>query len=62
MDSHTGAECVGCGWEGHKQPFRWFPELGAPLEIERSPQPLPAGGPTFVEASTDSDRNRARHL
>jgi hypothetical protein len=33
MDAHATAECAGCDWERHAQAFRWFPELGAPLEL-----------------------------
>lgn len=37
MEAHASADCAGCGWERHPQAFRWFPELGAPLQGE--PQP-----------------------
>ncbi|GAA4994353.1 hypothetical protein WHI96_14030 [Pseudonocardia tropica] len=29
---HDGPECRGCEWEHQPQAFRWFPELGAPLD------------------------------
>ncbi len=34
MDLQVGSEFGGCdcGWEAHPQSFRWFPELGSPLE------------------------------
>ncbi len=32
MDVHATAECAGCEWERHPQAFRWFPELGSPLQ------------------------------
>lgn len=32
MDMHGTTECAGCGWERQPQAYRWFPELGAPLQ------------------------------
>ncbi|MHA6621002.1 hypothetical protein [Pseudonocardia sp. DLS-67] len=32
MDEHRTGECAGCEWERQPQAFRWFPELGAPLQ------------------------------
>lgn len=29
---HDGPECSGCEWEHQPQAFRWFPELGVPLD------------------------------
>jgi hypothetical protein len=37
MDPHDGQECAGCEWERQPHAFRWFPELGAPLEIRATP-------------------------
>lgn len=40
---HDGQECAGCDWEGRPEAFRWFPELGRPLD--------PAGGRGQVHAA-----------
>lgn len=33
---HDETECAGCEWERQPQAFRWFPELGRPLEPARA--------------------------
>lgn len=51
MDPHGGDECSGCDWEDFPHAFRWFPELGAPLEPGSSDELRGSGAATGAARS-----------
>ena len=43
MQAHASMDCAGCDWERQPQAFRWFPELGPPLDSRPAPARAPRG-------------------
>ena len=57
MDVHGTTECAGCEWERQPQAFRWFPELGTPLQ-DALPVTDIRVGPECATSTRTWDRTR----